>query len=119
MSKLRGEKNRDLPTNGMEGKAWQNDGVTYVIQDYSGKQSFHAIYPYYFSKMSIYFVCFKIEDKSSKKLEVNHEEIIYWLRTISLFAKNSPIVLVGTHAEHSSTKEKLMDDLPSRYILFS
>jgi GTPase SAR1 family protein len=115
VSKIRGEKNRDLPTSGMEEKVWQNDGITYVVQDYSGKQIFHAVYPYFFSKMSIYFLCFKIEEKSSKKPEVDHEEIIYWLRTITLFAKDSPIVLVGTHAEHSSTKEKLMDDLTSRY----
>ena len=119
LSKLKGEKPRQLPTAGIEVKNWLFENINYTLFDFGGDVRYYPIYSYFMTPLSIYVLCFKIDEERSKKEKedyIDHEQIVYWLRAITTFAKDSPIILVCTHSDLLSNQEKVYDDIYNRYI---
>lgn len=68
------------------------------IWDFGGQGSMHATHPYFFSRRAVYLVVLNVrEDDRANRVE-------YWLRLVSSFASESPIIIVANKADQYSAK---------------
>ncbi len=67
--------------------------VTARVWDFGGQDFMHATHPFFFSARCVYVLVLNVR----QTYEQNRVE--YWLRTIRAFGGESPVVLVGNHAD--------------------
>ena len=68
--------------------------VVFRTWDFGGQTEYYATHQYFLSKRSLYVVVWRITDG-----EKGVSEIQQWLINIQARAPNSPVVIVGTHAD--------------------
>ncbi|HRK91401.1 MAG TPA: COR domain-containing protein [Anaerolineales bacterium] len=79
---------------------------TAQIWDFGGQEHMHATHPFFFSARCVYLLVINVRDTE----EQNRLE--YWLRTIALYGKDSPIILVGNKAD----KNQHTLDIPEKRL---
>ncbi|HXF84660.1 MAG TPA: COR domain-containing protein [Anaerolineales bacterium] len=67
--------------------------VTARVWDFGGQDFMHATHPFFFSARCVYVLVLNVR----QTYEQNRVE--YWLRTIRAFGGESPVILVGNHAD--------------------
>ncbi|MCL4275833.1 MAG: GTP-binding protein, partial [Anaerolineales bacterium] len=79
---------------------------TAQIWDFGGQEHMHATHPFFFSARCVYLLVINVRDTE----EQNRLE--YWLRTIALYGKDSPVILVGNKAD----KNQHTLDIPEKRL---
>ncbi|CAG0916811.1 unnamed protein product [Notodromas monacha] len=68
--------------------------VAFRTWDFGGQQEYYATHQYFLSRRSLYLVAWRITDG-----EVGVRDLHQWLINIQARAPNSPVIIVGTHAD--------------------
>ncbi|MBI4760054.1 MAG: leucine-rich repeat domain-containing protein [Chloroflexi bacterium] len=76
------------------------------VWDFGGQDFMHATHPFFFSARCVYVLVLNVR----QTYEQNRVE--YWLRTIRAFGGDSPVIIVGNHAD----AEQHVLDLPQNRL---
>ena len=91
--------------------------VVFRTWDFGGQQEYYTTHQYFLSRRSLYLVLWKIGDG-----EKGINEIQQWLINIQARAPNSPVIIIGTHQDVTSTQfppsfsEYLQNKIRDRFI---
>ena len=80
--------------------------LTARVWDFGGQDFMHATHPFFFSARCVYVLVLNVR----QTYEQNRVE--YWLRTIRAFGGDSPVIIVGNHAD----AEQHVLDLPQNRL---
>jgi small GTP-binding protein len=67
--------------------------VRFDTWDFAGQEVYYTSHPFFLTEQSIYLLVWNLE------LTDGESRVLYWLQSIFQKAPNSPVILVGTHAE--------------------
>jgi len=83
-------------------KGHKDNPLTFSVWDFAGQDVYYTTHSFFLSHRALYLVVFDM----TEPLESSRVE--YWLKSVEARTKDSPVILVGTHA----------DQEVSHYILF-
>ena len=67
--------------------------INFSCWDFAGQEVYYATHSFFLSQRAIYILVFNLlEPEETNQIE-------YWLQSINSRTENSPIIMVGTHAE--------------------
>ncbi|XP_064626432.1 uncharacterized protein LOC135487048 [Lineus longissimus] len=90
-------------TDGIDIKNWQvtrsNLTLTYSVWDFAGQTVYYNTHQFFLSKRAIYILVWNM------RLGFEHAGLDFWLNSIQCHAPETPVFIVGTHADEVSRSE--------------
>jgi hypothetical protein len=77
------------------------------MQDFAGQEIYLTTHQFFLTRRSIYLVVFNLMDEKSSKVE-------YWLKTLKSRARDSLVVIVGTHRDDKRCDKRYREQVIRR-----
>eukprot|EP00026_Physarum_polycephalum_P000251 Phypoly_transcript_00251.p1 GENE.Phypoly_transcript_00251~~Phypoly_transcript_00251.p1 ORF type:complete len:1880 (+),score=208.43 Phypoly_transcript_00251:799-5640(+) len=108
----------NISTDGIDVHQWEYEEegyppVTLGIWDFAGQEVYYTTHQFFLTTRSIYVIVFNmIAAEETMRIE-------YWLQSVKFAAPSAPILIIGTHADHSRCTPEYIEyvsTLIQRYV---
>ena len=105
--------NVPLATVGVDLGDWEyaprnKNKITFMTWDFGGQEEYYATHQCFLTKRSLYLLVWNVEDR-----EYGTRNLKSWLENIQACARNSPVIILGTHVDTVPASER--SQLVQRY----
>eukprot|EP01119_Soliformovum_irregulare_P012881 TRINITY_DN3370_c0_g1_i1.p1 TRINITY_DN3370_c0_g1~~TRINITY_DN3370_c0_g1_i1.p1 ORF type:complete len:2124 (-),score=675.67 TRINITY_DN3370_c0_g1_i1:56-5518(-) len=95
-------------------KARSKIPISFNIWDFGGQEVYYVTHQFFINPRAVYVVVFNLKERGDELTRVD-----YWLQLIRSQTENSPVFLVGTHADEISDRqvEEIQEQFRNRYAV--